>query len=102
MMELQWRTITQSNSPKYLVNGTELEQALVGPHNRYALIAVRSHDKEGYSDIEYLIRDAETVSDADVRLGKRPAIVGRTKDWSKVEKFLADQQKLIEEIEKEC
>lgn len=72
-MELNWRTLTPSNSPKFMVKGTELNQALCRLHNsRYAIVEVRRYDQNGHADRGYSIRDATTVSDADVKAGKKP------------------------------
>lgn len=70
---MNWRPITPSNSPKYMVKGTELNQAIVPGHqSRYALVEVRTYDKEGHADRGYSVRDAATVTDEDVKNGKKP------------------------------
>lgn len=77
---LNWRNVTPSNSTKFLVKGTELNVALCGPLSRFQICEVRAYDAERNADREYVVRDAHTVSDADVRAGKRPAIVARFTD----------------------
>lgn len=72
---LHWTTILSSSDPKFLVKGHELSQALYGPNSRFAIIEVRTYDKDRFGGVRYRVRDAVTVSDADVRKGKRPAIV---------------------------
>lgn len=70
---MDYRSITPSNSPKYMVKGTELNQAIVPGYGcRYALVEVRTYGADGHADRGYSIRDAHTVSDAEVIAGKRP------------------------------
>lgn len=70
---MDYRSITPSNSPKYMVKGTELNQAIVpGYLSRYAIVEVRTYDADRHADRGYSIRDANTVSDADVKAGKKP------------------------------
>jgi len=81
---VNWRTLIRSSDPRFLVKGAELEVALVGPASRFALYCVRtlvpalpgSRDRFDL-DLGFVVRDAETVTDAQVRDGVRPAIVGR-------------------------
>jgi len=72
-----WKSITPSNSPKYMVMGTELNYMLAGVNSRYAIVEVRSYDKDRNADRLYIIRDAHTVSDEDIKNGVRPKIVAR-------------------------
>ncbi len=61
-----------------LCKGTELAQAIVpGTHSRFAVVETRTREADGFPGVCYRVRDAATVSDADVRDGKRPAIVAR-------------------------
>ena len=72
-MQLNWKSITPSNSPKFMVTGTELNQAIVpGFNGRYAIVEVRRYDEDRHADRGYSIRDAETISDEDIRNGKKP------------------------------
>ena len=72
-MELNWQSLTPSNSPKLMVKGAELNQAVCRLHNsRYAIVEVRIYDINRHADTGYSIRDAATVSDAEVKAGKRP------------------------------
>lgn len=72
-----WRNVTPSNNPKYLVSGTELNNMIVpGLHSRYQLCEIRSYDRATQShDRRYAVRDAATVTDEQVREGKRSQIV---------------------------
>lgn len=77
---LNWRNVTPSNSPQFLVKGTELNNALCGKLNRFQICEVRSYDAQRNADRQYIVRDAETISDAAVRAGVRPKIVARFAD----------------------
>lgn len=73
---LNWQTITGSLDPRYMVKGTELAQAILpGNHCRFALVEVRCYDADRNSDVTYRVRDAETVTDAEVKSGTRPRVV---------------------------
>lgn len=86
---LNWRTVTHSQSPKFMVKGTELSNTLAGDRSRYQICEHRSYDSEGFADRQYYVRDAESVSDADVKAGKRPAIVGRFDDLDAAINFVS-------------
>jgi hypothetical protein len=84
-MQHNWRTLVPSREPAHMVRGTEIEMSIPdGQHSRFAIYAVRttqwlkdaSHYNGGYvqGDCTYRIRDAHTVSDAELRAGKRPDI----------------------------
>jgi hypothetical protein len=73
--ELQWRTLIPSSDRRYTVKGHELNQAVCGQNSRFALIEVRSLDKDRHLDLVYRVRDAHTVSDDDIKAGKRPQVV---------------------------
>jgi hypothetical protein len=72
---LNWRTITSSTSPKFLVKGTELATAQYGPHGLFQLCEVRTLGADGFPDVRYVVRNALTVTDAEVREGIRSRIV---------------------------
>jgi len=78
----QWRNVTPSNDPRFLVNGTELNNAIVpGTLSRFQLCETRTYDRLTRThDRQYVIRDAATVTDEQVREGKRSAIVARFPD----------------------
>lgn len=59
------------------VKGTELAQAIV-PHtqSRFAVCETVALDGDGNHTTVYRLRDAHTVSDADIRNCVRPKIVG--------------------------
>lgn len=73
-----WRTVTPSNDSRFLVRGTELSVMIVpGTLSRFQLCEVRTYETgEPFPHgRKYAIRDAATVSDEQVREGKRPAII---------------------------
>ena len=73
---LHWHPLVTSYDQKFLVKGTELSMAIVPGHrSRFAIIEVRCLDADGHSDRLYRIRDAETVTDDEVRMRVRPHIV---------------------------
>jgi hypothetical protein len=75
-MRLEWHTVTPSHSPKFMVKGTELNQATVpGTLSRFVVVEVRAYDADRMATTFYQVRDAETVSDADVAAGRRPLVV---------------------------
>lgn len=75
---LQWRTLTPSRSRASDIKGAELSAAIIpGTLSRFQLIAVRAYDAERMPEQVYVIRDADTVTDAEVRAGVRPAVVWR-------------------------
>lgn len=75
---LEWRTVTPSNDRRRDVRGTELNFAFIpGTRSRLAVYAVRTIDRDGFGDAEYVVRDAGKISDTDVKAGKRPPIVAR-------------------------
>jgi hypothetical protein len=85
-MLLNWRTVTPSNEPRHMVRGTELESAIPdGFRSRFAVYSIRTVERDlsftfehvNQYDRRYVVRDAETVSDADVKDGKRPAIIAQ-------------------------
>lgn len=76
MSGLDWRSLPYKSGAD-LVKGTELAVALVpGTLSRFAIYETRGIDEARLPCLVYRLRDAETVSDADVRQGVRPRIVG--------------------------
>ena len=86
------RSLTPCSSPKFNVKGTELSVALFGRNSRFAAYEVRTYDADRNADRCYVIRDAERLSDADLKEGKRPPIVGRTDDYDRLLAFVAESQ----------
>lgn len=87
-MELNWRACYKPH--EFLIKGTELSQALCGQNKRYALIEVRCYNKDGHADRFFRIRDAATVSDENIKNGKRPQIVFETFDYDAAIKYIED------------
>lgn len=90
MSGLNWRTLTGSANPKFLVNGVELSVAFAAGH-RFAVYEVRCRDDEGQPDRKYVIRDAQSISDAQVKEGVRPAVCAETRDYNRLLNWLATQ-----------
>ena len=90
---LQWRTVTPSNDPKFMVDGYVLAAAYVpGTQSRFLVEEVRCRvrdavDGQLYSSTTYRVRDAATVSDADVAAGKSSRVVYRSDDMDLCVKF---------------
>lgn len=72
---LNWRTVTTSTDRRFLIKGTELSTAICGKHSRFQICEIRRIAADGFSDRVYAVRDADTVTDAQVKAGERPAIV---------------------------
>lgn len=72
-----WRTVTHSQSDKFMVRGTELSVMIVpGTLSRFQLCEMRTYDRTDPFPYgrNYAVRDAATVTDEQIREGKRPAI----------------------------
>lgn len=78
---LNWRTVTNSRDAKFMVRGTELSVAIVPDTlHRFQLCEIRTviRGDEGIEyDREYHVRDAHSVSDAEVRDKVRPRVVAK-------------------------
>lgn len=75
---LNWDTITPATSPRFMVKGAELNYAMLGQDMRFCVYEVRCYDADRNADRRYVLRDADTVHDADIQAGRRPAIVLET------------------------
>lgn len=75
---LSWQPLPYRQD-RFFVRGTELAVAIVpGTLSRFAVYETRGAPDAGQpGDVFYAVRDAATVSDDDVRNGRRPAIVAR-------------------------
>lgn len=74
---LDWHTITAGNDPKRWVKGCELESCIPsGFLSRFRIVSVRIYDADRNADVRYSVRDAATVTDAEVKAGKAPRSVG--------------------------
>lgn len=71
---LNWRTVTDSRSPKFFVKQTELAYALY-LNSRFAICEMRGAGRADGSFADfYRVRDAYTVSDAEVAKGVRAKV----------------------------
>lgn len=83
---LNWRSL-DCPPERYLVKGSELAVVLVGPRSRFAIYEIRTREADGFGGTRYEVRDAEQISDADVKLGKRPPVVYRANDPQECETY---------------
>lgn len=96
-----WRTLIPSNDPRHVNRGSELEVSIPKGEpfrSRFAIYSVRVTGWErdpmapngGYAitDCTYRVRDAHSVSDAQVKAGERPKIVFEAATLDQVEAFL--------------
>ena len=79
---LEWRTLPYEPS-QYLVVGTEIAAAFVpGTLSRFVIIETRGYPRKENGrtvagDVYYRVSDAATVTDDEVREGKRAEVVAR-------------------------
>ena len=85
---LNWRSLCGPYDPRLLVNGTELSVALCGKNSRFAVYEIRCRSADGFPDRRYVVRDGEAISDADLKNGKRPPVVGQTDDFNTIEAWI--------------
>lgn len=90
---LRWQAVTDYRDPKWSVKGTRLAQAAYGWNSRFAIVEIRTMD----FGVRYGIADAETVSDADVKAGKRPEIV---KNFDTLEECVEAIDRATEKLQK--
>jgi hypothetical protein len=78
---LNWRGLDYPKD-KFFHKGTELAYALCGAHSRFQIVETRcfTDDPQDRYGLHFCVRDAATVSDAQVREGKRPAIARTFED----------------------
>ena len=77
---LDWRSVTSSRDAKFGVKGTVLAQAYAPGGTRFLIEEVRSLDEERNWSATYRVRDAEQVTDDEVRAGKSSPVVFRSED----------------------
>lgn len=98
-MQHNWRTIVPSRDPAHWKRGTEIEVSIpAGFMSRFAIYSVRQsrwvkdpkHWDGGYveTDATYRVRDSDTVTDAEVKAGTRPKVIGEFPTLDECEKFL--------------
>ncbi len=86
MSGLFWISVTRGDA--VLVKGTVLSQAIFGPHKRYMAQEIRSYDKDNFPDRYYVVRDAESISDRQIKLKVQPKIVFQTDDYDQLLTFV--------------
>lgn len=76
MITLEWRPLAYP-AGRDLVKGTELASAFVPDTlHRFAVVETRAIDAEGLPCLIYRLRDAETITDSEVREGVKPRVIG--------------------------
>ncbi len=70
---LFWKTLVPGRDKRFNVKGTELSGAIL-PNPRFAVYEVRSLESDGMPSVFFRVRDAETVTDAEIRDGIRPRV----------------------------
>lgn len=76
MSDLCWRVVLGRDDPKYMVKGHVLATAFApGTHSRFMIEEVRRMNADRSMGVAYRVRDAATVSDAEVRDGKMSKVV---------------------------
>jgi hypothetical protein len=76
-MTVEWIVVRDHKDPKFMVKGHVLAQAYVpGSHNRFLIEEVRAMAADRTMGVQYRVRDAETVTDAEVRAGKHSQVIG--------------------------
>lgn len=89
---LNWKS-TNYDQSKFFHKGTELAVALCGGYSRFQICETRimTNDTEYPYDLDYRVRDAATVSDAEVREGKRPEVVASFSDLDEAIAFCMER-----------
>lgn len=87
-MPYDWETVTTYRDPRFLVKGVELAFTVCGAQMRFAICEHRAMTAEGEPSVIYRVRDAETVSDAEVKHGLRPKVVARFHTFEEAETFV--------------
>lgn len=85
---LNWRSL-ECPVNRYLVKGSELAVAIVGPQSRFAVYEVRTREVDGFSGTRYVVRDAALISDAAIKSGTRPPVVFSSDDPQACEDYCA-------------
>ena len=80
-IHLDWQPTAKAGT-RDLRSGDELFYAFLGDHDRYCLAECyqRANRDGSLAPTLYVVRDAERVSDAEVREGKRPPVVFHSHD----------------------
>jgi hypothetical protein len=86
-MRGDWRSLIGSRDPRFTVKGHELAYRLYGDQSRFAIYEVRCIEKDGHLGVFYSVRDAQTISDAELKAGARPKIVAYGLAYGEAEAF---------------
>lgn len=88
-MAASWRSLINHRDPRFMVKGHELAVSFRSGY-RFAVYEVRTLEADGHCGTAYRIRDAHTVSDAEVRARVAPKVVADGLTWDEVEAFCGE------------
>lgn len=71
-----------------MVKGHDLAVTLYGPAYRFAVYEVRSLGADGEPGVRYRVHDAERVTDAEMRQGKRSPAIAHGLTWAEVDELV--------------
>lgn len=73
-MSIHWRPVCGDRNPGFLIKGRVLSVAKRGDCSRFLIEEYRIYS-DGVANRAYRVRDAEAVSDAEIRQGKSSPVV---------------------------
>lgn len=87
-----WQSVTTSRDAAFLIKGSELAKTIV-PDTlcRFQICEHRAYTADRVPTVVYRVRDAETVSDEQVRDGVRPAVVRHFHDFDEAVAWCQNQ-----------
>jgi hypothetical protein len=83
-----WRTIRGHRDPTFMVKGHDLAVTLYGPAFRFAVYEVRCLEDDGHVGVRYRVHDADRVTDAELREGKRAPAIAHGLTWAEVDELV--------------
>lgn len=87
-MTIRWRS-ANAQPDKVLVKGTHLATGFVVGHgNRFGIYETRSREADGSAGTIYHVRDADGLTDTDMRAGKLAPIVFTDSDPEVCERWI--------------
>jgi hypothetical protein len=91
VQQVNWHTVIGHRNPKFMVKGHVLAVAYYpDSYCRFLIEEVRCFDPAGEAGIFYRVRDAHTVTDAELVSGKRSQVVA-SGNWADVERYCDDK-----------
>lgn len=86
-----WRSLLTHRDHNFTVKGHALAVTLYGPQSRFAVYEVRTLDADRNLSCAYQVRDAEAVTDAQVRAGQTAPAIAHGLTWDQVEQLVKDR-----------